>query len=252
MSCRTSTAAAAALVALSFLSTPAAAVVVFDSGIELTDLDDGGVSDFDFESLDNDGAQQATLVTLPAAEDFNAIRWTGFYSPADTPLPLGLGGFTFQLFADAGGVPSTTPFAGGPIDSVVRTDSGLDFVFTGMIIGQRDIYEFTGRVPTTALPAGTSYLSIIANTTTDVDDTFSWLGQEQPAVTDWVRLLNPTEDWVQPLPPFSGRADVTLLRRDAPGGGGGAEVPLPAPLALLFAGVASLLGLGRLRSRAPG
>ena len=139
--------------------------VIYDNGVAAVSVT--ATSDPDA------GRFQADNFVLQAgANIITDVHWRGIYLPNNTP---GTDAFTIQFYADAGGVPAASPLNSTSVGSAVnRTDTLLDL---GSGVFAADIYSYSAVIAPLELTAGTTYwLSIFNNTSSDINDNWSWGG----------------------------------------------------------------------------
>lgn len=139
--------------------------VIYDNGV-------GAVSSSPTSDADPARFFADNFVLQAGANIITDVHWRGIYLPNNTP---GADAFTIQFYADAGGVPAAAPLNSFSVGSAVnRTDTGFDL---GSGLFAADIYAYSAVIAPLALTAGTTYwLSIFNDTTTDINDNWSWGG----------------------------------------------------------------------------
>lgn len=195
----------------------ARAAVIFDNGIGV-----GGIS----SAVGSDPSANSTFRFM--AEEFRptsnatvtTVRWSGMYSPADTPTATD--SFTLIFYADSLGLPGAVLNAFSVGDSVWRTDSTFD------VFGY-DIYSYTAAVNQPVVSGINYWLSIVNDTTADTNDSWLW-GRDSRGVL--ARSSNQAT-WES----FSlGNLDFALE---------GTVVPEPGTATLLFGGLLCVLARRR-------
>ena len=165
------------------LSPLSADEVLFDNGVGgAAGISSGQTSDYDPRP---DGYVQimADDFSIPRNTVIRSVRWTGAYSPGNTPPDtdnfevafyrqiISPSGFSFPD-VDAG------PLLVFDIDTT-RVDSGVD-VGTGF-----DIFEYSATFDTPiALNDRTFFLSLRNDTTDDKDDNWAWAGRHESELED--------------------------------------------------------------------
>ncbi|MGE0486234.1 MAG: hypothetical protein AB7Q81_18945 [Gammaproteobacteria bacterium] len=198
--------------------------IIFDN---MAVVDFGFGSDYDFGG----GQFIADDFTLQAgANTITDIHWTGFYGTADTPLAND--DFDIFIYADAGGIPDVgnVVLSLTGITNANRTDTGID-VSVGIPF---DLYAYAIDITPLTLTANTTYwLSIVNDTTADLDDWWAWGTDSQGS---GIASSNNQVTWNV----STRAADFQLT---------GQAIPEPAGVALLTLGIAGLRR-GRRRHRA--
>lgn len=212
-------------IALCGFCTGASADVIFHNGgpngvVEwLSDADGNVFVDY---------AEQADDFSL--AEGFHTIadiHWWGVYATANT---AGTDDFTVRIFEDDGGAPGTTPFfelAAGEVDRTVFGVSNIGLT----------VYRYDLLIDPLVLTPNTTYwLSILNNTSSDINDDWYW-SEALDLGNNWTR----TEDggaWSQEI-----NAELAFYLT-----GSSAVVPEPASVGLLGLGLLGLIARKRSRS----
>jgi|GEM_PF-4717387 len=148
-------------------SRPVKATVIVDQGT----IDPTGAYNSDL----NKPSQQANSFFLSEDTEITEITWSGRHAGVYT-VPTD--SFTLRIFSFENGtlLPESEPLVNINIDSLIRTDSGIDFVFG------EDIFNYSAVFQPFTLPANDYFLSIFNNS----QGTRSWY---------WV--LTPTGDGVR-------------------------------------------------------
>lgn len=104
--------------------------------------------------------------SLTPSATARSVTWRGVSVASNTPeFPMS---FDLTLYADAAGVP------GAVLSTTTVSLTGVD---TGQDFADSDVYEFQANLTPTALSAATTYwFSPFTDTTADVDDAWSWVG----------------------------------------------------------------------------
>lgn len=213
----------AALIAVTLLILPrvVSGETIFDNGSP--DLSIAALSDF------KDGRQVADdFQLLPGGSTITDVHWWGAYFFGNTPTAPD--NFTIRVFVDSSGVPAVNPLAERAVGNVGRNDTGAD-------IGS-DVYEYSATIDPIVLDANATYwLSIVNNTSADVDDLWYWpvkssIGNGATRDADGIGW---TGSVPFPNPEMAFRLTGTI-------------VPEPSTLVLAVSGVIGLIGLaGRQR-----
>jgi hypothetical protein len=163
--------------------------VIFDSGVGLGDLGDAIFSDPSFFFTPTFAGDDFTI-GLPAI--ITGFEWTGIYAPFDAP---GADDFTIAIYEFSGTDPAIDPLLTFSVGDAGRTDTGVDLLgFT--------VYSYSATVAATSLAAGRYLLSIVNDTTGQLD-AWAWASalQDQDAyfrdgVSDpWSIEANHTQDF---------------------------------------------------------
>lgn len=161
-----------ALLAASLLFSSAAQAATIFSQTPVNQT--GQLSDLDYSF----GIHQADNFVLTSDETVLSVSWRGLYSqsvPTDgnpPNSPLATDDFTISFYSEGGnGLPQTLLQSFSVGNPATRIDTGLDSASS-------DIYEYTANLGTgISLTVGIDYwISIVADTTTDLNDDWFWVG----------------------------------------------------------------------------
>ncbi len=152
------------LCTLLFSILPATADVIYDNGVP--DLTQAWASDFDGNFSSSYFEQADDFQLQPGQTTITDVHWWGVYSPGNTP---GADDFTIRIFEDNGGVPNLAPTHELTNLAVSRADTGAD------LPNPLDVYAYSVDVTPITLSANTTYwISILNDTTSDIDDDWYW------------------------------------------------------------------------------
>lgn len=147
------------LAILPCLGRPAEAVVIFSQTPAATNAFGSD------RQINANGDRIADDFSLVAPATVRSVVWRGAYAPTDSPVFPTL--FDLTIYADSAGLPGAV---------LSNTTVGVTGVDTGVDILGFDLYEFAADLTPTVLGAGTPFwFSAIADTATDVDDSWFWL-----------------------------------------------------------------------------
>lgn len=187
---------------LMLISSPARAVVVYDSGYTYAGYH---ASDTRIQAYGADD------FSLAGANTLNGIQFRGLYASSNTPVT---DSFTITFYNSAGNVPGTA-LGSTTLSSLSRTDTGANAV------GNYDIYLYDAAFTTPiALSGGTTYWVSIANATPAGGDFWYW--SYTGTDNDYADKVGNTQPWV----PGTGQGFNFVL----------SAIPEPSSLALLALG----------------
>ena len=111
--------------------------------------------------------QEADDFALNGGENtIDAVNWWGLYAPSDTPSEPDA--FSLRFFTNFGSLPSASPLVEYFVGDVGRS-------FTGLSIGDSDLYAYSASIPSTLLSPDTTYwISVVNDTSLDADDNWFW------------------------------------------------------------------------------
>lgn len=215
------------LAALSLITArPAAAQVVYDNG------GPDHVSAF-FSDLSTDFFLAETF-TLGSPASFNTVQWFGLYSASNTPPPIDA--FTISFFNTTSGVLNPTPIPGLTFtvgNAVNRTATG--FTTQGRVPFTE--FSYSAALPSRVLLApGTYGISIVNDTTIDLNDNWAWSTANQ---TGSFLFRFSGSAWMSGAP---GDLSFRLVN-------GSSAVPEPSTFALVGFGLLPLIGMVARRRR---
>ncbi|WP_022947731.1 DUF7901 domain-containing protein [Methylohalobius crimeensis] len=145
--------------------------VTIDNGTP--DLIDAKPSDFDYTpSLFGLQKQSADDFLLTDETTINSIEWWGIYFSSNTASASD--NFTIRIFPDTAGVPASTTSISPLIGTLTQTDTGDDFTVSSLFFnGTFDVYKYSLTLDTPPnLATGSYWLSIVNDTTNEIDDWF--------------------------------------------------------------------------------
>ena len=218
---------AASVLAIFILTSAAhAASVIFDSEVLLEDVTDAIKPDFDASAFFGGQSliRAANEFSLDEKTVVGSLSFTGLYANANTP-EADIDNFSVYVYQYSGGDVGALAHTLA-ITRASRTDTGLDF------INQYDIYSYNLDVVDLELAAGDYFLSLVNDTSSDVDDSWFWTLEfdRQGAAGSFDSGAN----WSA----LNSRMDFTIFGADM------TPVPLPAGLPLMLVGLGALGAAG--------
>ena len=228
---------------LAVWSSSASAVTLFDNGSAGQDSS-AYLSDFDPAS---GGFMQivADDFSLPSSSVIGGVHFWGSYLGEDVnsnpgPAAPAQDDFTLDVFApDATGLLPGSLLSSMTIDSLNRTDTGIDTSFLDL-----RLYKYDATVADLSLGAGTYFLEIANNTTSDgTAGSWVWEMATDNPLNYNVAAYNNSSPWYE-----GGGSMAFNLTGDA--GAPDAAVPEPATMTLFGLGLAGLVAkVARRRNR---
>lgn len=119
------------------------------------------------------GSQKADDVMLSAPATARSATWWGIFSQGNTPvLPVK---FELIFYADKQGLPDLANVISRTSVSFNSLSDTGETYYNGVFAPLSNIYEFKANLTPTALSANTRvWFSVLADTSNDPDDNFSW------------------------------------------------------------------------------